>query len=272
MLISQEPHRKCIERAYLAYIFFCYSAVYFSLGNKKVIWQWPCQVTFCEAMESSMQPNQYQVCPPFLSRTAALHRIDITKLAIVFCGMFAHSSCTAIHIWSLFVGSGCRRWIAWSRTSQTYFIEDKSGKYAGQSSTWTFASSRSSVQTRATWGLASSCWKMLFWRMKDRTIGRRISSRSLTTFRLPTIKWSCARCPWDIQVSSWCASRSSRVAVVVEHWWGSIHAEGDAQRFAQSISDSLRRNQSHLQWVWLVWSDHGDGESGYNGPGQGSSH
>ena len=111
------------------------------------------------------------------------------------CWMFSRSSWRVICSLSLFAGSGCRRWIAWSRTSQMSSIGDKSGEYAGQPNTGTFSSSRNSLHTWATWGLALSWWKIvLYWQ----TIGCCISSQYLSTFRLPAMACSCVRCPWDI--------------------------------------------------------------------------
>ena len=59
----------------------------------------------------------------------------------------------AIHNWALFDGSGYWRRTASSRRPRKF------GENAGQSTTWTFSSSRNNLQKRVTWGLAWSCWK-----------------------------------------------------------------------------------------------------------------
>ena len=54
-----------------------------------------------------MSHNQYRACPAIACYTAShLRSINITRLSIVTCGMFSHSSCRAIHRWTLFAGSG----------------------------------------------------------------------------------------------------------------------------------------------------------------------
>ena len=161
--------RKFIDIAYLEYTRCCYTAVNFRWWKKRS------------------------------SNDLKHDRMNITKLSVVTCGMFFHCSWRAIRSWPLFTGSGSRRRTAWSRTSTTYSIGDKSGEYAGQSGTHMLSSTRNSLQTLAMWGLALSCWKMvLFWRMNGRAMGRSIPSRYLTSFRLLTMACCCAQCPWDI--------------------------------------------------------------------------
>ena len=113
-------------------------------------------------LRSEVERNWWAwVCAPFSWRTAAhLHHINTTRLSTVTCWMFSHSSCRFICSWSSFTESGCRRRTTWWRMPKACFIGDKSGEYAGQSSTWTCWLSSKYLQTRATWGLALSCWKM----------------------------------------------------------------------------------------------------------------
>ena len=163
--------------------------------RKENVIQLPRQITVYKAMEvaTSRSHNQYPVCPPLDWRSAAYLRCKyIAKLSLVTCGMLSRSSWRAIRSWSLFVGSGCRRWTASTRTSQTCSIGDKSGEYAGQSSTWTFSSSRNSQQTQATWDLVLTYRKMsAIWRTKGRTIECSILSPYLITNK-------DMRCPWNI--------------------------------------------------------------------------
>ena len=99
-----------IENVYLRFTFCCYSTVHFCLEKKRsskdpvksqAIRQW--------WVAKSMSHNQYRVCPSFVwCPEGHLHHINITRLSIVTCRMFSHSSWAAIHSWLLFAGSGCK--------------------------------------------------------------------------------------------------------------------------------------------------------------------
>ncbi len=141
--------------------------------------------------------SQYLVWPPFASRSAThLLRIELSRLLIVACVMFVHSSSMAVRSCWIFAGTGTRCRIHRSSASQTCSMGDMSGEYAGHARTGMFSVSRNCVQILATWGRASSCCNMRWWSwMNGTTMGLRISSLYLCAFKMPSIKCTCVRCP-----------------------------------------------------------------------------
>ena len=140
--------------------------------------------------------SQYLVWPPFASSSAThLFHIELTKLLIVASGMLSHSSSIAVlSCWILKV-TGTHYWTCQSRASQTCSMGNMSGECAGHGRTGKCSVSRNCVQILVTWGLALSCWNMRWcqW-MNCTTMGLRIFSRYLCTFKLPLIKCNCVRC------------------------------------------------------------------------------
>ena len=91
------------------------------------------------------------------------------------------------------LGCGLRLLTRLSSSSHKCSIGDRSGDRAGQGRTFMFCCCRYCAQTRATWHLALSCWKV--WRfpclaMNGWTIGLKISSRYLTPVRRPSTIFS----------------------------------------------------------------------------------
>ncbi len=113
-----------------------------------------------------------------------LRRIDIElmKCWISGCVSLSHSSTIAWVIRWTVVGCGSRLLTRWFRISQMCSIGLRSGEKAGQSNVWSLFWSRYSRHTRATCGLALSCWKT-----KETATGAKASSRYRTTFKLPSI-------------------------------------------------------------------------------------
>ncbi len=118
--------------------------------------------------------------------TSPTHRVD----------QVVHSSTMAVRSCWILAGTGTHCRIRRSRASQTCSMRDMSGEYAGHARTGMFSASRNCVQILATWGRALSCCNMKWWSwMNGTTMGLRISSRYLCTFKMPSIKCNCVRCP-----------------------------------------------------------------------------
>ncbi len=101
------------------------------------------------------------------------------------------------HSYWILAGTGTRRRICRSRASQTCSMGDMSGEYAGHARTGMISASRNCVQILATWVCALSCCNMRWWSwMNGTTMGLRISSRYLCAFKMPSIKYTCVRCPY----------------------------------------------------------------------------
>ncbi len=143
------------------------------------------------------ETSQYLVWPPFAScGSTHLLRIELIRLLIVACGMLVHSSSMAVRSYWILAGTGTRCLIRRSRASQTCSIGDMSGEYAGHARTGMFSASRNCVQILATWGRVLSCCNMRWWSwMNGTTMGLRISSQYLCAFKMPSIKYTCVRCP-----------------------------------------------------------------------------
>ncbi len=73
---------------------------------------------------------------------------------------------------------------------------DMSGECAGHARTGMFSASSNCVQILSTWGRALSCCNMRWWWwMNGTTMGLRISSLYLCTFKMPSIKCTRVHCP-----------------------------------------------------------------------------
>ncbi len=96
----------------------------------------------------------------------------------------------------ILAGTGKRCRIRRSRASQTCSMGGMSSEYAGHARTGMFSASRNCVQILAKWGRALSWCNMRWWSwMNGTTMGLRISSRYLCSFKMPSIKCTCVRYP-----------------------------------------------------------------------------
>ncbi len=152
-----------------------------------------CSFTVLGGLKTSL----YLVWPPFASRSAThLLRKELIRLLIVACGMLVHSSSMAVRSFWILAGTGTRCHIRRSIASQSCSIGDISGEYAGHARTGMFSASRNCVQILATWGCSLSCCNMRWWSwMNGIAMGLRISSRYLSAFKMPSIKFTSVHCP-----------------------------------------------------------------------------
>ena len=101
--------------------------------------------------------------PPLAATTAShLRRIWSINRWIKDCGMLFYS-CTSASRSSCSVSGGFGQWrTRLPSSSHKWSIDDRSGDNADQGRTRMWFKFIKSWQTRATWHLASSCWKTCF--------------------------------------------------------------------------------------------------------------
>ena len=142
-----------------------------------------------------------RVWPPLAAMTSShLRRIEPINRWIKACGILFHS-CTSSSRSSCSVSGGFDGGTRLPSSSHKCSIGDRFGANAGQWRTRMWFWFRKSWQTRPTWHLTMSCWKMLSkFRCcrKGKTVGSRITSLYFTAFNFPWTIFGWVRPSWQI--------------------------------------------------------------------------